>query len=184
MSSHSSHHRHTSTHPYHVEPQQSMSTLASSTGETKKTFLGRWKSVFKKEAMEVLPEQDSPISSSLQRSRITHLQALPPHPERTPPSAAELARYLLRLGLGTAGPNHSPATEQPSGSRPRNGPVFPTTGGPHDIFVSSTSELDLVWDNLNLPYTAFIIPRENPYRRGTTEYPSVIHWEEPVRITT
>ncbi len=78
MSSRSSHHQHTSTHPYHVEPQQSTSTLASSTGETKKMFLGRWKSVFKKEAMEVLPEQDSPIFSSLLRPRITHLQALPP----------------------------------------------------------------------------------------------------------
>ncbi len=52
-------HRHTSTHPYCTEHQQSTSTLASSTGETKKTFLERWKSVFRKEVMEVLLEQDS-----------------------------------------------------------------------------------------------------------------------------
>ncbi len=65
MSSHSSHHRVTTSHPYPYqvsEPQCSTSTLAS-TGETKKTFLGRWKSVFKKEAMEVLLEHDSPLSS-------------------------------------------------------------------------------------------------------------------------
>ena len=78
MSSRSSHHRHTSTHPYHVEPQQSTSTLASSTGEMKKTFLGRWKSVFRKEAMEVLPEQDSPMFNFPQRPHTTPLQALPP----------------------------------------------------------------------------------------------------------
>ncbi len=81
-----------------------------------------------------------------------------PHPERAPPSTTELARYLVRLRLGTAGPSHSPAAEQPSSSRPRNDPVFPAANGPHEFFVSSTSELDLVWDNLNLPYTAFITP--------------------------
>ncbi len=103
-----------------------------------------------------------------------------PHPGQNPPSAAELARYLYRLGLGTAGPSNSPAAEQPTSSRPRNDPVRPATSGPYDIFVSSTSELDLVWDNLNLPYTAFFPPRENPYRWGTAEHPSAIHWDEPI----
>ncbi|PBK79086.1 hypothetical protein ARMGADRAFT_1093478 [Armillaria gallica] len=59
MSSHSSHHRPTSTHPYPYqieEPRQSTSTLASSV-VLKKMFLGRWKSTFKKETMEALPEQ-------------------------------------------------------------------------------------------------------------------------------
>ncbi len=103
-----------------------------------------------------------------------------PHPERTPPSTAELARYLVRLSLGTAGLSNSPTNERPTSSHPRDDPVLPTTSGPYDIFVSSTSELNLVWDNLNLPYRAFFPPRENPYRWGTTEYPSVIHWDEPV----
>ncbi len=76
---------HTSTHPYHQDPQRSTSTLASSTGETKKTFLGKWKSVFRKEAMEMLPEQDSPISSFLQTSHITRPPALPPIQSRTTP---------------------------------------------------------------------------------------------------
>ncbi len=107
-----------------------------------------------------------------------------PYPERNPPSAADLARYLIRLGLGTAGPSHSPAGEPVTSNRPGGTPIFPATSGPHDIFVSSTSELDLVWDNLNLPYMAFITPRENPYRWGTAEYPSIIHWDEPVQITT
>ncbi len=67
MSSHSSHHRATTAHPYPyqvAEPQCSTSTLASM-GETKKTFLGRWKSAFRKEAMEMLLEHDSPLSSFL-----------------------------------------------------------------------------------------------------------------------
>ncbi len=54
-----------STHPYRSEHQHSTSTLASSTGETKKTFLGRWKLAFKREALEILPEHDSPLSSFL-----------------------------------------------------------------------------------------------------------------------
>ncbi len=107
-----------------------------------------------------------------------------PYRARDAPSAADLARYLVRLGLGTTGPSGSSTAQQPTGSRLRNTPVLPATSGPHDIFVSSTSELDLVWDNLNLPHTAFFPPRENPYRWGTAEYPSVIHWDEPVRITT
>ncbi|PBK87073.1 hypothetical protein ARMGADRAFT_1085833 [Armillaria gallica] len=68
MSSHSSHHQSTSTHPYPYQiedPQQSMSTLASSIVPTKKTFLGRWKSAFRKEAMEALPEQGTLLSSFL-----------------------------------------------------------------------------------------------------------------------
>ncbi|PBK80943.1 hypothetical protein ARMGADRAFT_1091693 [Armillaria gallica] len=68
MSSHSSHHRSTSTHPYPYqveEPRRSTSTLASSSAPQKKTFLGRWKSTFKKEAMEALPEQGSLLSSFL-----------------------------------------------------------------------------------------------------------------------
>ncbi len=81
MLSHSGHHRSTSAHPYYRadDPQRSTSTLASSTGETKKTFLGRWRSVFKKEAMEVLPEQDI-LSSSF-------LLTTPPltRPPATPP---------------------------------------------------------------------------------------------------
>ncbi len=85
MSSHSSHHRHTSTHPYRAEPQQSTSTLSSTTGEVKKMFLGRWKSVFKKEAMEMLLEQDSPLSSLLQPTHITHPPALPPIQHETLP---------------------------------------------------------------------------------------------------
>ncbi len=86
-----------------------------------------------------------------------------PHRARDVPSAADLARYLIRLGLGTASPSGSPTTQQPTGSRIRNTPVLPTASGPYDIFISSTSELDLVWDNLNLPHTAFLPPRENPY---------------------
>ncbi len=86
MSSRSSHHRHTSTHPYRQDPQQSTTTLASSTGEMKKTFLGRWKSVFRKEAMEALPEQGSLLSSILQTDpRTTRLPELPPIEHETLP---------------------------------------------------------------------------------------------------
>ncbi len=143
--------------------------------------------------MEVGVQEGS--DGDVARARLPYIQLSPdtshhlsagatPHPERDPPSAADLARYLVRLRLGGAGPSNSAATEQPAISRPRNDPILPTTNGPYDIFVSSTSELDLVWDNLNLPYTAFFPPRENPYRWGTAEYPSLIHWDEPVRITT
>ncbi len=80
MSSHSSHHQHTSTHLYHTKHQQSTSTLASSMGEMKKMFLGRWRSAFRKEAMEVLPEQDSPLSSFLRT-----VSPAPPLPPAIPP---------------------------------------------------------------------------------------------------
>ncbi|KAK0235512.1 hypothetical protein EDD85DRAFT_955063 [Armillaria nabsnona] len=58
-------------------PSCRTSTLAS-TGGTKRTFLGRWKSVFTKEAMEILPEQDSPLSSYLQSHPTTQVLEIPP----------------------------------------------------------------------------------------------------------
>ncbi len=88
MSSRGSHHWPTSAHPYAgaAEHQHSTSTLASSTGEMKKTFLGRWRSAFKKEAMEVLPEQDSPLSSFLRTvPPTTNPLAIPPLPYETFP---------------------------------------------------------------------------------------------------
>ncbi len=135
--------------------------------------------------MEALPEQGSLLSSILQTDpRTTRPPELPPIEHETLP--------LPRIWQGTSFDSDwerqaravSSTAQQPTGSRLRNTPVLPATSGPHDIFVSSTSELDLVWDNLNLPHTAFFPPRENPYRWGTAEYPSVIHWDEPVRITT
>ncbi len=106
-----------------------------------------------------------------------------PHPESNYPTATDLARYLVRLGLGTAGPAGSPATEQPAGSRPRDTPIRPATNDPHHVYVSSTSELNLIWDNLNIPYAAYFPQREDPTYGATAEYPSIIHWDEPVRIT-
>ncbi|PBK83812.1 hypothetical protein ARMGADRAFT_1089039 [Armillaria gallica] len=82
MSSHSSHHWSISTHPYLYqvkEPQQSTSTLASSAAPVKKTFLGRWKSAFWKEAMEALPEQGTLLSSLLTMQTSTREPpAIPP----------------------------------------------------------------------------------------------------------
>ncbi len=77
-----------------------------------------------------------------------------PHPAQTA-TAAELARYLVRLGLRNSSPRGSPAPEQPSVDSARGKGLPDASTGPTDIFISSTSKLDLVWDNLNLPYTAF-----------------------------
>ncbi len=107
-----------------------------------------------------------------------------PCPEGNYPTATDLARYLVRLGLGTAGPSGSPVTEQSASNRPRNIPIHSATSDPHDIFISSTSELDLVWDNLNTPYDAFFPQSESSHHWETAEYPSIIHWDEPVQITT
>lgn len=97
-----------------------------------------------------------------------------PHPARPAPTAdaADLARYLVRLGLGTDGQQGTPVSEQPA------------SDGPGDSPADSTFRLDVLWDNVNLPYTAFFPRRGNPYRRPTPDpdYP-VIHWDEPVQIT-
>ncbi len=109
-------------------------------------------------------------NGSIARAGLPHVQSSPtrsshhssagttPHRAQNPASAADLARYLVRLGLGTSGEGGSPAPEQSTSSRPRNVPIPAASNGPHNIFVSSTSELNLVWDNLNLPYTAFFPP--------------------------
>ncbi len=107
------------------------------------------------------------------------------HPESNYPTAADLARYLIRLGLGTAGPAGSPATEQPASGHPGDSSVLPVTNDPHYIYVSSTTELDLIWDNLNIPHAAYLPrPAEDLTYGATAEFPSVIHWDEPVRIVT
>ncbi len=107
-----------------------------------------------------------------------------PHPESNYPTAADLARYLIRLGLGTAGPAGSPATEQPTSGRPRDTPIHPVSNDSHYIYVSSTTELDLVWDNLNIPHAAYFPQREDPDYRATAESPPILLEDEPVRITT
>ncbi len=125
------------------------------------------------------------------RTRLPHVQLSPdishhssagatPHPEPNYLTAADLARYLVRLGLGTAGPAGSPATEQPASGRPRDTPIRPVPNDPHYVYVSSTTELDLVWDNLNIPHAAYFPQREDPDYGATAEFPSVIHWDEPV----
>ncbi len=95
-----------------------------------------------------------------------------PHPESSYPTAADLARYLVRLGLGTAGPAGSPATEQPASGHPRDIPIRSVSNDPHNIYVSSTTELDLVWDNLNIPHAAYFPQREDPDYGTTAEPPS------------
>ncbi len=106
-------------------------------------------------------------------ARLPHVQLSPdishhssagatPHPELNYPTAADLARYLVRLGLGTAGPAGSPTTEQPASGRPRDTPICPVPNDPHYIYVSSTTELDLVWDNLNIPHAAYFPPAGRP----------------------
>lgn len=120
-----------------------------------------------------------------------------PRPVRpTPPvTAAELARYLVRLGLGEAGPRGSPVTEQPTIRCPR----------PSITDSPTASELSLLWANANLPYTAFFPRRGNPYRarepastNQCTEPPAAPvpslapelnryaepgYWDQPVQIT-
>ncbi len=129
------------------------------------------------------------------RARLPYIQLSPnischssagatPHPESNYPTAADLARYLVRLGLGTAGPAGSPATEQPASGRSRDTPIRPVPNDPHYVYVSSTTELDLIWDNLNIPHAAYFPQREDPDYGATTEFPSITHWDEPVRITT
>ncbi len=120
-----------------------------------------------------------------------------PHPERTHATAADLARYLIRLGLGNSSPRDSPAPKRPSIDSARGKRIPNISTGPNDIFIDSTSELNVVWDNLNLPYTTFFPHRENPYRASEVnweppeqhrtetpdpDYPT-IHWDEPVQIT-
>ncbi len=120
-----------------------------------------------------------------------------PHPERTHATAADLARYLVRLRLGNSSPQGSPAPERSSIDRTRGKRIPNISTGPNDIFIDSTSELDVVWDNLNLPYTAFFPHWGNPYRASEanwepseqyrTETPDpnypTIHWDEPVQVT-
>ncbi len=144
--------------------------------------------------MEVGVQEGS--DGDVARARLPHGQHSPdsshhssagntPHPATNYPTAADLARYLVRLGLGTAGPAGSPATKQPASGRPRDSAVLPDTHDPHYIYVSSTTELDLVWDNLNIPHAAYLPrPAEDPTYGATAEFPSVIHWDEPVRIVT
>ncbi|PBK90593.1 hypothetical protein ARMGADRAFT_1082851 [Armillaria gallica] len=168
MSSHSSHHRSTSTHlyPYQVEePRQSTSTLASLAAPQKKTFLERWKLTFKKEVMEALPEQGTLLSNFLQTTA--------PRGGAPPADAADLARYLVRLGLGEHCPAGMPVSEQPSRVRIGDSPA------------NSAFRLDVVWDNLNLPTTAFFPRRGNPYRPHSPdpEYPAVAIGDKSILIT-
>ncbi len=136
--------------------------------------------------------QLSPDSSSRHESA-SHT----PHPEQTNATAADLARYLIRLGLGSSSPRGSPAPKRPSINSTRGRRISNISTGPNDIFIDSTSELDVVWDNLNLPYTAFFPHQENPYRSSEAnweppeqhrtatpdpDYPT-IHWDEPIQVT-
>ncbi|KAK0226823.1 hypothetical protein EDD85DRAFT_976068 [Armillaria nabsnona] len=91
------------------------------------------------------------------------VRPVPPH------TATDLARYLIQLGMGEAGPRGSPASEQPTCCCPRT----PTPDSP------TTSKLSLLWANANLPYTAFIPRRGNPYQ---TREPAVEQRPEPLVI--
>ncbi|PBK88172.1 hypothetical protein ARMGADRAFT_1084826 [Armillaria gallica] len=165
MSSHSSHHQSTATHPYPYqvkESQQSMSTLTSSMGEMKKTFLGRWKSAFQKEAMESLPEQGTLLSS--------FLPATPPITKALPAIPSIQHDPLLPLMQQTwQGTSYDLAW---------------ASGHPGDSPADSTFKLDILWDNINLPYTTFFPRQGNPYQARTPdlEY-STIHWDQPIQIT-
>ncbi len=81
-----------------------------------------------------------------------HANAASHTPYHTQPApaadAADLARYLIRLGLGNTGPRGSPVSERPSLDHPRSTRV-------PDSPADSTFELSILWDDLNLPYTAF-----------------------------
>ncbi len=91
--------------------------------------------------------QLSPDSSSCHESA-----GHTPHPAaRNAATASDLARYLVRLGLGNASPRGSPTSEQHSLDNARSKRIPDATIGPTDILIDSTSELDVVWDNLNLP---------------------------------
>ncbi len=132
----------------------------------------------------MLPEQDSPMTSFPQMSCITHPPALPPIQSQTIPLPQTWPDTSFDLAWGQQAPAGSPATKQPASSRPRDTSIRPATSDPHYVYVSSTSELDLVWDNLNIPYTAYFPQREDPNYGATAEYPSIVHWDEPIRITT
>ncbi len=95
-----------------------------------------------------------------------------PYPTRTA-TAADLARYLIRLGLGDLSPRGSPTPERPGIGTTRSKRIPDISTDPHAIFIDSTSELDVVWDNLNLPYTTFFPHQGNPYRT------SEANWEPP-----
>ncbi|PBK91247.1 hypothetical protein ARMGADRAFT_1082046 [Armillaria gallica] len=60
----------------------------------------------------------------------------------------------------------------------------PASNSPGDSPTGSTFRLNVLWDNVSLPYTAFFPRRGNPYQVRTPDpdYP-VIHWDEPVQIT-
>ncbi|PBK83245.1 hypothetical protein ARMGADRAFT_1089599 [Armillaria gallica] len=60
----------------------------------------------------------------------------------------------------------------------------PANGSPGDSPTGSAFRLDILWDNINLPYTAFFPRRGNPYRARTPDpdYP-IIHWDQPIQIT-
>ncbi len=125
-----------------------------------------------------------PYPAFSRTSHITRSAGATPHPESNYPTAADLARYLVRLGLGTAGPAGS---QQPSNlpAVVLGIPQFAQSpNDPHYIYVSSTTELDLVWDNLNIPHAAYFPQREDPDYGTTAESPPILPEDEPVRIAT
>ncbi len=102
-----------------------------------------------------------------------------PHPARPAATAdaADLARYLIQLSLAETGAGGSPGTKQPASDRPVN---IRASDSPAD----STFKLDVLWDNVNLPYTAFFPGRPNPYRAWSPPADApIIHWDQPVQIT-
>ncbi|PBK90271.1 hypothetical protein ARMGADRAFT_1083133 [Armillaria gallica] len=97
-----------------------------------------------------------------------------PHPSRPAPTAdaADLARYLVRLGLGERRPAGTPVSDQFTRVRVGDSPT------------DSAFRLDVVWDNLNLPTSAFFPRRGNPYRPRSPdpEYPAIAHGDESIQI--